>query len=52
MKSQIEKAKEEGAELICVSMHWGAEYRLKPTAEQEELAEFLIKKKRGRRNFR
>lgn len=43
MKSQIEKAKEEGAELICVSMHWGAEYRLKPTAEQEELAEFLIK---------
>lgn len=43
MKSQIEKAKVEGAELICVSMHWGAEYRLKPTAEQEELAEFLIK---------
>ena len=43
MKSQIEKAKEEGAELICVSMHWGAEYRLKPTADKEELAEFLIK---------
>ena len=24
-------------------MHWGAEYRLKPTTEQEDLAEFLIK---------
>ena len=40
---QLDKAKEEGAELICVSMHWGAEYRLKPTSEQEDLAEFLIK---------
>lgn len=43
IKQQLYKAKEEGAELICVSMHWGAEYRLKPTSEQEDLAEFLIK---------
>lgn len=43
IKNQLEKAKEEGAELICVSMHWGAEYRIKQTKEQEELAEFLIK---------
>ena len=43
IKKQLDKAKEEGAELICVSMHWGAEYRLKPTQEQEDLAEFLIK---------
>ena len=43
IKEQLDKAKEEGAELICVSMHWGAEYRLKPTSEQEDLAEFLIK---------
>ena len=43
IKKQLDKAKEEGAELICVSMHWGAEYRLKPTTEQEDLAEFLIK---------
>ena len=43
IKEQLDKAKEEGAELICVSMHWGAEYRLKPTTEQEDLAEFLIK---------
>lgn len=43
IKSQLDKAKEEGAELICVSMHWGSEYRIKQTEEQEELAEFLIK---------
>lgn len=43
MKSRLDKAKEEGAELICVSMHWGDEYRIKPTKEQEDLAEFLIK---------
>ena len=43
MKQQLDKAKEEGAELIVVSMHWGAEYRIKQTEEQEELAEFLIK---------
>lgn len=43
IKEQLDKAKEEGAELIVVSMHWGAEYRLKPTTEQEDLAEFLIK---------
>lgn len=43
MKQQLDKAKEEGAELIVVSMHWGSEYRIKPTEEQEELAEFLIK---------
>ena len=43
IKQQLDKAKEEGAEFICVSMHWGAEYRLKPTQEQEDLAEFLIK---------
>lgn len=43
IKEQLDKAKAEGAELICVSMHWGAEYRIKPTSEQEYLAEFLIK---------
>ena len=43
MKEQLDKAKEEGAELIVVSMHWGSEYRIKQTEEQENLAEFLIK---------
>ena len=43
MKSKIDQAKEEGAELICVSMHWGDEYKTKQNATQEDLAEFLIK---------
>ena len=42
IKSKIDQAKEEGAELICVSMHWGDEYKTKPNAEQEDLAKFLI----------
>lgn len=42
IKSKIDQAKEEGAEAICVSMHWGVEYQTKQNAEQEDLAEFLI----------
>lgn len=43
MKNKIDQAKAEGAELICVSMHWGDEYQTKPNATQKDLAEFLIK---------
>lgn len=43
IKNKIDQAKEEGAELICVSMHWGDEYKTKQNATQEDLAEFLIK---------
>ena len=43
IKQKIDKAKEEGAEAIVVSMHWGVEYQTKQNAEQEDLAEFLIK---------
>ena len=42
IKSQIDKAKEEGAELICASMHWGDEYHTKQNSTQEDLANFLI----------
>lgn len=42
MKSQIDQAKAEGAELICVSIHWGDEYKIKENSEQDDLAEFLI----------
>ncbi len=42
MKSLIDKAKEEGAEAICVSMHWGVEYQTKQNKEQVELADFLL----------
>lgn len=40
---QINQAKEEGAELIVTSMHWGLEYQTTENAEQDKLAEFLIK---------
>lgn len=42
MKKLLDKAKEEGAEAICVSMHWGVEYQTKQNKEQEELADFLL----------
>lgn len=40
---QIEQAKDEGAELIIASMHWGTEYQTTENVEQDKLAEFLIK---------
>ena len=43
IKTDLDKAKEKQVDLICVSMHWGNEYRLVPTQEQEELADFLFK---------
>ncbi len=43
MKQKIDQAKSEGAELICVSMHWGVEYQTTENAEQKDLATFLIK---------
>ena len=40
---QIEQAKDEDAELIIASMHWGTEYQTTESKEQDRLAEFLIK---------
>lgn len=40
---QINQAKAEGAELIVASMHWGVEYQTTQNAQQDELADFLIK---------
>lgn len=42
IKKDIEKAKSFGVDLISVSMHWGDEYRLKPTTEQKQLSDFLF----------
>jgi len=42
IKADLDKAKELDVDLISVNMHWGAEYRLKPTTEQEQLADFLF----------
>lgn len=43
MLDQIAKAKELNPDLICVSMHWGEEYKLKQNKTQEQLADFLFK---------
>lgn len=43
IKEQISLAKSQNVDLICVSMHWGIEYRLKQNSTQEELADFLFK---------
>ena len=42
IKSQLELAKKENPDLICVSMHWGIEYQTKANKEQENLADFLF----------
>ena len=41
IKADIENARAAGAELICVCVHWGDEYKLLPNASQRSLAEFL-----------
>ncbi len=40
---QIELAKKENPDVICVSMHWGIEYQTKQNATQEKWADFLFK---------
>lgn len=42
IKKHIDSAKELGADIICTSMHWGDEYKLKQNTKQEELANFLF----------
>ena len=42
IKKQLELAKEQNPDIICVSMHWGIEYQTKPNSEQKDLADFLF----------
>lgn len=42
IKEHIALAKEQDVDVICVSMHWGNEYKLKQNSTQEELADFLF----------
>ena len=42
IKSDIEKAKSEGADIIIASMHWGTEYSTTPNDTQNQLADFLF----------
>ncbi len=41
VKKDIQKAKENGAEVIIVAMHWGEEYTHVPTQSQKSVAEYL-----------
>ena len=40
--ADIAKARSKGAQVLCVGMHWGIEYQLKPVDEQRALADFLV----------
>ena len=42
IKTDIENIKQMDIDVLCVFMHWGQEYKLTPTDEQEELADFLF----------
>ena len=42
IKKHISSAKAQNVDVICVSMHWGTEYKLTPTSSQEDLADFLF----------
>ncbi len=42
MKREIELAREKGAEIVVVTVHWGVEYVLLENASQRSLADFLV----------
>jgi len=42
IKEHIELAKQQNVDVICVNMHWGAEYKLTPNSTQKDLADFLF----------
>ena len=42
IESDIALARERGAHAICVNLHWGIEYQLKPVATQRTLADWLV----------
>lgn len=42
IKEHIELAKQQDVDVICVNMHWGAEYKLTPNSTQKDLADFLF----------
>ena len=41
IRTDVEAARKTGAELICVCIHWGDEYKLLPNTSQRHLADFL-----------
>lgn len=41
IKSDVEATRKAGAELICVCIHWGDEYKLLPNTTQKHLADYI-----------
>lgn len=41
ISSEIAKAREYGAEIVCATIHWGDEYKSLPNSSQRKLAEYL-----------
>lgn len=39
---QAQAARDDGADFVVVSMHWGNEYQAEPTADQRQIAEDLL----------
>lgn len=44
MARDITRTRQSGAELVCVAVHWGEEYKLLPNVHQKSLADFLFSK--------
>lgn len=42
IEAEMERCRNAGAELICVCIHWGDEYKLLPNASQKRLAQQLV----------
>lgn len=44
MSSDIERAHKNGAEIVCVLIHWGQEYVMLPGGNQKSMTDFLFSK--------
>lgn len=44
ISKDIKITRDNGAELVCVAIHWGDEYRLLPNSYQKKLADFLFER--------
>ncbi len=42
IERDIQLARQRGAQVLCVALHWGIEYQLQPVASQRDLADWLV----------
>ncbi|MGN1245422.1 MAG: CapA family protein [Muribaculaceae bacterium] len=45
ISADIDEARSRGAEVVCVNLHWGIEYKLLPVESQRSLAHWLVEEK-------